>query len=442
MSNALVNVKSDPVSLPVVLKETCSVVGQLTKALGLPRNVLASDEEIENVWDGLPKLLARIPREQLGVLHARMVVAVSTGLFDSAVNYAWNLAVMQMRDKVRRFGLPVVSQINKKQFDEEDLLDLKDAELLELCLSLNLITEDGYFFLDQSRDVRNNFSAAHPPMGGLDDHEFLAFLSRCTRYALSDEHNPKGVDLHAFLKEVKAKRFKEGQLDEWIDRFGATHEAQRNLLITTLHGIYCDPASSQETRLNALDLCKRFAEEFPAKLKADLLTQHSEYIAGGKEDRQEASRQFFIKLGLSGILGSSERHGIIARACKALRNVHDGWDNFYNEPPFAERLRELSEQVVVPETAQPDFVYSVALCGTGRTTGISRAALPDYQSMVRNFSPMEIHHLLRLPASKTILAHRISTDSGCRTRFKNLVRLVEAGSVPTQDETLYEKWTK
>lgn len=440
MTKALV--KAGPIALPVVIKETCSVLGQLTKALGVPRSVLASDDEIEHVWADLPRLLARIPREQLNVLHARMVVAVATGLFDSAVNYAWNLAVMQLRDKVRAFGLPVVSQIVKKKFDEEDLLDLKDADLLELCLSLNLITEDGHFFLDQSRDVRNNFSAAHPPMGGLDDHEFLAFLSRCTKYALGDDHNPKGVDLHVFLKEVKARRFKCDQLAEWIDRFGATHEAQRNLLITTLHGIYCDPASSQETRLNGLDLCKHFADQFPAKLKADLLNQHSEYIASGKEKRQEASRQFFTDLGLVGLLGSSERHAMITRACKSLRGVHDGWDNFYNEPPFAERLRELSEQVAVPESAQHDFVYTVALCGTGRPSGISRAAMPDYRAMVSNFSPREAHLLLHLPAGKTTLAARILAYPRCRERFKQLIQLIEEDTVPTKDQKLYTKWAK
>jgi hypothetical protein len=39
---------------------------------------------------------------------------------------------------------------------------------------------------------------------------------------------------------------------------------------------------------------------------------------------------------LLALLGSSERHAIITRACKSLRNVHDAWDNFYNEPPFAQ----------------------------------------------------------------------------------------------------------
>jgi hypothetical protein len=65
-----------------------------------------------------------------------------------------------------------------KSFDETALLDLKDAEVLSLCLKLNLVTEQGYFYLDQCRDIRNNFSAAHPSVGPLDDHEVINFINR------------------------------------------------------------------------------------------------------------------------------------------------------------------------------------------------------------------------------------------------------------------------
>ena len=94
-----------------------------------------------------------------------MCVAVSTGLFDSAINYIWNATILHLRDRVREFGLPVVGQIQQQDFEEAHLLDLQDSELLDLCLKLNLITEDGFFFLDQCRDMRNNFSAAHPSIG-------------------------------------------------------------------------------------------------------------------------------------------------------------------------------------------------------------------------------------------------------------------------------------
>ena len=111
-----------------------------------------------------------------------------------------------------KFGLSVVEQvINKNDFDAESLSELKDSELLDLCLKLNLITEDGYFFLDQSRDVRNNFSAAHPTMGDIDDHEFISFLNRCAKYALGNEQNPVGVDVQKFVQSIKGKKFKIGR---------------------------------------------------------------------------------------------------------------------------------------------------------------------------------------------------------------------------------------
>jgi hypothetical protein len=246
----------------------------------------------------------------------------------------------------------------------------------------------------------------------------------------------------AFLKALKAGRFKDNQRDEWINRLAGTHEAQRSLLITTLHGIYCDAAASQEARLNALNVCQHFAQQFSAKLKSDLINQHSEYIAGGKDDRQDASRQFFTQLNLVGLLGGSERHAMISRSCKQLRGVHDGWDNFYNEPPLAQRLLELTQQMAVPETAQPEFVYSVALCATGRKSGVLHAALPAYHTMIRNFSPREVHLLLGMPDTRSVLAERLIAYPSCKERYKGLIRLLDPASVAPQDQKQYQKWIK
>jgi hypothetical protein len=185
------------IALPAV--QTGPMLEALTQALGVERGVLATDEQIDHAMANLPRLLARIPPDHRNETLVRMCVAVATGLFDSAINYAWNAAVVELREKVRRFGLAVVPQVINNSFDEATLVDLKDAELLQLCLKLNLISEDGYFLLDQCRDVRNNFSAAHPTMGSLDEDEFLVFLSRCVRHALSNEKNPRGVDIQVFI---------------------------------------------------------------------------------------------------------------------------------------------------------------------------------------------------------------------------------------------------
>jgi hypothetical protein len=118
----------------------------LTAALGIPREVLASDEEIAYAWHDLPRELRTIPPELRGELVARMCVAVATGLFDEAINYIWNATVLHMRQRIRDFGFSVVAQILQRDFEEKHLIE-QDNQLIELCLKLNLITEDGFFFL-------------------------------------------------------------------------------------------------------------------------------------------------------------------------------------------------------------------------------------------------------------------------------------------------------
>lgn len=432
--------ESQPVNLPAVVADTTSTLSRLTDALGVPRNVLASDDEIEHVWGELPRVLKKIPYDNRNELHAKMCVAVSTGLFDGAINYAWNSAILELRWKVKDFGLHVIPEFIGRDLDEDDLTDLKDAELLDLCLKLNLIGEEGYFFLDQCRDVRNNFSAAHPAIGAIDEYEFLQFINRCAKYALSDNINPQGVNPSTFIGALKASRFTEDQKQEWRNRLSQTHEAQLSMLMGTLHGIYCDSSSIEETRLNAIDICNFFADELSSSARSILVNRHTNYIAEGKADRQAASQAFFENAGLMDLLSEPERHSIISSVCDKLLTAHRGFDNFYTEPPYAEKLRELAEQAAIPETTQAEFVEAVATCATGNRYGISRRAHPDYKKMVRNFSPREISLLLKLPRTKKLLARRIDKHASCNKRFKNVVRLIDPESVPAGSKAEYKKW--
>ena len=234
------------VALPSLHGEVSADITALTTALGIPRNVLASDEEIVEAWQQLPRELRAIPlhrRTEIGEFIARMCVAVRAGLLDAAINYIWNATVLHLRRRMRDFGLPTISQLLQRTFEENTLMDLQDSEIISLCLQLNLITEEGFFFLDQCRDIRNSFSAAHPPVGHINDREMVTFLNRCIRSALSDESSPVGVDFSEFIAAVKGQHFTTEQREAWIDRLEATHDAQRRLLFVTLHGIYCDPAS-------------------------------------------------------------------------------------------------------------------------------------------------------------------------------------------------------
>lgn len=436
--SAIIPSPNEPV-LPALPATVLPAIAALTASLGIPRTVLASDEEIAYAWRDLPRELREIPADLRDALIARMCVAVSTGLFDGAINYAWNAAIIQLRNKVKNFGLPIVAQILQADFEEKHLLELQDSRLLDLCLKLNLITEDGFFFLDQCRDIRNNYSAAHPTIGSVNDREFVTFLNRCVRYALADTSSPRGVDIGAFISALKGARFTSNQFDVWVQRLNDTHDAQRQLLVGMVHGIYCDPNASEPSRLNSLDICESLKAAFNAATRSDLVNKHSEYAAKGDEQRHTASLQFFEKLGLLSLLNESEQHAVFYRATERLWNAHNGMNNFYNEPAFAERLYEISQQGAVPETVQEHFVQTISCAYVGNGYGVSWAAAATYEKLIQSFSPREIATMIRLAASNhTVLGRRVTSLPSCRQRFKQALQLIDAASVPSGVKAWYD----
>lgn len=425
-----ITTKESP-NLPSLPEAVLPAISDLIDALGIPRSALASSEEIKHAWHDLSRELREIPINLRGELIVRMCVAVSTGLFDGAMNYIWNAAILHLRDKIRIFGLPVVAQILQKDFEEKHLLDLQDNNLLELCLKLNIIDEDGSFFLNQCRNIRNNFSAAHPTLGKINDREFITFLNRCVRYALADSASPRGVDISSLISAVRGSRFNDSQLSVWVQRLAETHSAQRQMLVSMIHGIYCDPNTPEQARLNAIDVCHHLLDQFTTSMRSELINNHSEYAAKGFQEKHAASLQFFEKLSLLGLLNESEQHAIFYRAIKKLWDVHNGFNNFYNEPVFAERLLELSLQSAIPETIQEDYVQTVGCCRVGNGYGVSAAAITHYDQMVQNFSPREISILIRSATTNdNPLGYSVWAGGSRQRNFRILLALIDPSSVP------------
>ncbi|OQS38174.1 hypothetical protein B0T39_14810 [Chromobacterium haemolyticum] len=142
------------------------------------------------------------------------------------------------------------------------------------------------------------------------------------------------------------------------------------------------------------------------------------------------------------LLGDHEVHSLLSNACKRLMSVHQSYDNFYNEPPFAERLLQLSGQVATPDTVKEELVEAVVTCASGNPYGVSTAAVSYLHKMIKNFSPSEVEIMLSLPAKKCVLGERLKASASCRARYKALVQLIDASSVPAKAGTAYAHWIK
>jgi hypothetical protein len=166
-------------------------------------------------------------------------------------------------------------------------------------------------------------------------------------------------------------------------------------------------------------------------MRSELIDNHSEYVAKGFQDKHAASLQFFEKLGLLGLLNESEQHHIFTRAISRLWDVHNGMNNFYNEPAFAERLLELTSQGAVPETAQEQYVQTVGCCRVGNGYGVSDAAVRYYDQMIQNFSPREISALIQSAThNSNPLGRRVQSGGSYLANFKALLGLIDPASIP------------
>ena len=420
--------------LPEVIENTLPSIGNILNSFGLPRNIIASNDEIAYAWNELPREITRIPPELRDGLIARMCVATSVGLFDGAINYVWNAVVLNLRIRAVRFGLGYISQILNKKFEEDDLKELTDSELLNLCYKLELLSEEGYYFLNQCRDIRNNFSSAHPSIAQIDDRELINFISRCCKHGISSDYTFQGINIADFVDAIKADKFSQDTLETWCELLENTFPAQRALLIPMLHGLYCDPDSKEHTRINALSLCLKVKPLFDSKIESAFINQHNNYVSKGDEKRTKASRVFFQKTDLINLLTNAEKHAIVRNACESLFRVHQGFDNFYNEPPFAKNLSDIVKTTSVPDSAKEEYVQTVVTCYTGNPYGVSRAAVRYYSDMIENFSPKEIGLMLKIPSTNTIVSDRIKTHFECKKRFLRAFDLIDENSFTTSQK--------
>ena len=430
------------VMLPNSLETTLQHIGSIVSAFNLPREVLASDQEVEYAWKELPREILRIPVELRDELIARMCVATSVGLFDGAVNYIWNAVILALRKKIKSFGLALVSQTLGKTFTEDDLNESMDSSLLDLAYKLQLISEEGFFFLNQCRDIRNNFSTAHPSMAQIDDRELINFISRCCKYGLTDEVSLHGVNVSEFLTAIKGRKMDHAELEIWENQLKDTFPAQRQMLVPSLMGIYCDPESTEIARVNALKISKSIVDFIDEKTKSTLLENYNKYFVKGLEKKYVAARTFFEKLGMLHILNEAEKNAIIKSACNKLEEVHSEFNNFYNEPPFAQRVHEIASQIAIPDVTKEVFVYTVTLCYVGNPYGVSNAAISDYEEMIKNFSPKEIDVLLKLPTQKTVLSDRIRNFTNCKMRYRSALNLIDKTSMTATQTSKYNELMK
>lgn len=178
--------------------------------LGLPTDgVLSSIDERKMAIRNLPDVIQKVAILDDSYYLSKFLVAISTGLFDAALNYLWDETIKQLRIRVSQGDLKyfyhvVVSDSKRKDFSNlQDLVKLDDATLIEGALKIDLIGQIGYKHLDYIRYMRNWTSAAHPNQEDITGLKLVSWLETCIKEVIATPLSSIQVKINQLLGNIK-----------------------------------------------------------------------------------------------------------------------------------------------------------------------------------------------------------------------------------------------
>lgn len=351
-------------------------------------------ENLNTGWNYVKLAIRPECREDLSIEKAK--VAINAGLNDAAINYVWNLAIYDLQKKIHAYGIDYfASAVNwegKELKTVEDLRDVKDYQIITGAFALGIIVNEAHFFLQQCREIRNNFSTAHYPMGQLDKFEAFNFIKNCVKYVLTFDPPAPGLQIKELIE-----RLSEEELDETDDLKVILESQSSKIHGPILHSLFsnfikndCNPNLKHNVLLISPYLWSLVSDEVKSAIGNKFVSLRD---IKGKDAANEALA--FLKT-VDGVeyIPESYREVIFKKHAQYLIDAHQGWNNFYTEPSYAKDLEALGSDV--PITALPIYVKTVLLSFIGNSYGFSSGATNHNLKMIKGLSQSGIRMLFKL----------------------------------------------
>lgn len=426
--------------LPAAVDAFSSELSEYLEYLGLPREaVLVAVDERRDVINNMPTVvrdLSDAQRERATYI-SKFVAACAVGLFDAALNFLWNETIRNLREKVARFDLEyfydsiITDSDRRSKFkDASDLENLDDWVLIRGCLTTGIITDIGYKHLDYIRDMRNYASAAHPNQNQLTGLQVVSWLQTCIREVLAKEPEGPVIEVRRLLRSLRQETLSEDSVGPIATAVELLPDDLSRSLLRAIFGMYTDPDLGADTRNNIRLVAKVVWDACSGEARHEAGLKFASLTANAEVTRAELAREFLQRVDGLSYLPPDALGLEMTTALDALLAAHNGWDNFYNEPPHARMLRSLvPASGDVPDSVVRKYVKVLTMCRIGNGHGVSWAAASVYDNLIAGWGDTEITIFVNLTRDAEV-ASRLQFAS-CAQNFQTLAtRLQDQATGP------------
>jgi hypothetical protein len=399
---------------------------------GLPsQSLLVPVPERRKVFNNLPSIVGDLSAEYRSeaLYISKFAAACAAGLFDAALNYLWDETVSNLRKKIARFDLDyffdsvVTDPKRRSQLKiEDDLVKLEDWELAKGCFDTGLITTIGYKHLSYIRDMRNYASAAHPNQNELTGLQIVSWLETCIREVLSKEPAGAAITVRKLLNSLRTEILSASDVPPIAKSLEDIADDLVRSLLRTVFGMYTDTQTAASVRNNILLIAPAVWSVSTDDARFEIGLKYASFSANAEVQRKALAHGFLQGVEGLSYLPEDTRTLQIEECLDNLWTAHNGYDNFYNEPPHARLLKALiPASGEIPRSVAVKYVRVLLLARVGNGYGVSWAAEPIYDELIARFQQRQINALLALLADDLDVISRLQLGS-CSDRGRTLAK--------------------
>ena len=401
--------------------------------LDLPvKGLVAPIKERTKVVNNLPDILSDMqkPDRNESTYISKFIIACCSGLFDAALNFLWDETIVRLRKKVENFDLEffksIIKDSNKVKniATADDLSKIDDAELIEGCSEIGIISEIGYKHLDYIRSMRNWISAAHPNHAELTGLNLCDWFEICIKEVINKEPSEPALNVRSLIKNIKSNTYTEQDVQPIKKALSAMPKENLSSLFKSLFGIFCDVNTSvnvkQNIRLIANDIWSNVTEN----IKNEAGLKYGEYALNGDKERKQNAKDFLELVDGLSYLNDDTKTAEMSYYIDSLYNAHFGFDNFSNEYSFSKSIeRYIPDTGKIPNAIRQKYVKVILLCRMGNYFGVSYISKPIYNRLIDKFTDCEISTMFSLLSDSDIKMQLQYPN--CRKEMKEIISMLK-----------------
>jgi hypothetical protein len=188
----------------------------------------------------------------------------------------------------------------------------------------------------------------------IDGNELLSWLTICLRYVITAEPDASVVTVTRLLDNVRTEVIPATDFRLIAAEVGKLKHERMDDLLWTLFWLFVDPRSKPEVRGNVLGVAPWLWNIASEDRNYDIGARFGLFRKNADVARKDAADEFVTNVNGQNYKDEDSLTAELIAKLDALKNVHFGWNNFYNEYPYAEALgASLPPHGRVPRAAHP-----------------------------------------------------------------------------------------